>query len=157
MSRAADEARLESAVGDGGTPGHQKELLRQMLLIRRFEEKCVELYSAAEIRGFVHLYIGEEAVAVGVNQALTPDDAIVSTYREHGHALTRGLPLDAVMAYGGTEAVIMRSGSPTAPGGGWSQRRRCATLVSTPTSSSRSGRCWRQVTACRPSSRWSPG
>ena len=75
-----------------------------MLLIRRFEEKCVELYSAAEIRGFVHLYIGEEAVAVGVNQALTPDDAIVSTYREHGHALVRGIPLDSVMAemYGKT-------------------------------------------------------
>lgn len=83
---------------------HRQELLRQMLLIRRFEEKCAELYSAAEIRGFVHLYIGEEAVAVGVNQALTPDDSIVSTYREHGHALVRGLPLDSVMAemYGRT-------------------------------------------------------
>jgi pyruvate dehydrogenase E1 component alpha subunit len=69
-----------------------------MLLIRRFEDKCVELYSAGEIRGFVHLYIGEEAVAVGVNQALTADDSIVSTYREHGHALARGLPLDSVMA-----------------------------------------------------------
>jgi hypothetical protein len=69
-----------------------------MLLIRRFEEKCVELYSASEIRGFVHLYIGEEAVAVGVNQALTPADSIVSTYREHGHALVRGIPLDSVMA-----------------------------------------------------------
>lgn len=69
-----------------------------MLLIRRFEEKCVELYSGGEIHGFVHLYIGEEAVAVGVNQALTPGDAIVSTYREHGHALVRGIPLAAVMA-----------------------------------------------------------
>jgi len=68
-----------------------------MLLIRTFEDKCVELYSAGEIRGFVHLYIGEEAVAVGVNQALTADDNIVSTYREHGHALARGLPLDSVM------------------------------------------------------------
>ena len=83
---------------------HRAELLRQMLLIRRFEEKCVELYSAAEIRGFVHLYIGEEAVAVGVNQALTPGDSIVSNYREHGHALVRGLSLDSVMAemYGKT-------------------------------------------------------
>jgi pyruvate dehydrogenase E1 component alpha subunit len=69
-----------------------------MLLIRRFEDKCVELYSGGEIHGFVHLYIGEEAVAVGVNQALTPDDAIVSTYRDHGHALVRGIPLEAVMA-----------------------------------------------------------
>ncbi len=73
-------------------------LLRQMVLIRRFEERCVELYSAGEIHGFVHLYIGEEAVAAGVNQALTPDDSIVSTYREHGHALVRGIPLDALMA-----------------------------------------------------------
>nr|WP_306322165.1 MULTISPECIES: pyruvate dehydrogenase (acetyl-transferring) E1 component subunit alpha [unclassified Streptomyces] len=69
-----------------------------MLRIRRFEERCVELYSAARIRGFVHLYIGEEAVAVGVNEALTQDDAIVSTYREHGHALARGLTAEAVMA-----------------------------------------------------------
>jgi pyruvate dehydrogenase E1 component subunit alpha len=76
---------------------HRRALLRQMLLIRRFEDKCVELYSAGEIRGFVHLYIGEEAVAVGVNEALTADDNIVSTYREHGHALARGLTLDSVM------------------------------------------------------------
>ncbi|MFE5123212.1 pyruvate dehydrogenase (acetyl-transferring) E1 component subunit alpha [Streptomyces sp. NPDC056669] len=75
-----------------------------MLRIRRFEERCVELYSAAKIRGFVHLYIGEEAVAVGVNEVLTPDDAVVSTYREHGHALARGIPAEAVMAemYGRT-------------------------------------------------------
>ena len=86
------------------TAAHHSELLREMLLIRRFEEKCVQLYSAGEIRGFVHLYIGEEAVAVGVNQALRPDDNIVSTYREHGHALVRGIPVEAVMAemYGKT-------------------------------------------------------
>lgn len=74
------------------------QLLRQMLLIRRFEEKCAELYSSAKIQGFLHLYIGEEAVAVGAMQALTRDDNIVSTYREHGHALTRGLSASAVMA-----------------------------------------------------------
>ncbi|MEU0137160.1 pyruvate dehydrogenase (acetyl-transferring) E1 component subunit alpha [Streptomyces sp. NPDC006296] len=77
---------------------HDRRLLRDMLLIRRFEERCVELYSAAAIRGFVHLYIGEEAVAVGVHQALTEQDAVVSTYREHGHALARGVPPEAVMA-----------------------------------------------------------
>ncbi|WP_107115782.1 pyruvate dehydrogenase (acetyl-transferring) E1 component subunit alpha [Streptomyces globisporus] len=77
---------------------HDMDLLRQMLLIRRFEERCVELYSAATIRGFVHLYIGEEAVAVGVHQALDEADAVVSTYREHGHALARGVPPEAVMA-----------------------------------------------------------
>ncbi|MGW1246190.1 pyruvate dehydrogenase (acetyl-transferring) E1 component subunit alpha [Streptomyces sp. NPDC002535] len=77
---------------------HDLDLLRRMLLIRRFEERCVELYSAAAIRGFVHLYIGEEAVAVGVHQALDERDAVVSTYREHGHALARGVPPEAVMA-----------------------------------------------------------
>lgn len=77
---------------------HQLELLRQMLLIRRFEEKCAELYTQQKIRGFLHLYIGEEAVGVGVIQALGPEDAIVSTYREHGHALARGMSAGSVMA-----------------------------------------------------------
>ncbi|MCG8694600.1 MAG: thiamine pyrophosphate-dependent enzyme, partial [Minwuiales bacterium] len=71
---------------------HVLGLLRQMVLIRRFEEKCAELYSAGKIRGFLHLYIGEEANAVGVMRALSPEDAIVATYREHGHALARGIP-----------------------------------------------------------------
>ncbi|MGZ4201890.1 MAG: pyruvate dehydrogenase (acetyl-transferring) E1 component subunit alpha [Thermoleophilaceae bacterium] len=69
-----------------------------MLLIRRFEETCVELYSATKIRGFMHLYIGEEAVAAGVMPCLEPDDAVVATYREHGHALARGVAPGAVMA-----------------------------------------------------------
>ncbi|GAA1981505.1 pyruvate dehydrogenase (acetyl-transferring) E1 component subunit alpha [Terrabacter lapilli] len=73
-------------------------LLREMLRIRRFEEKCAELYSLTKIRGFLHLCIGEEAVAVGVVGALSETDAIVSTYREHGHALARGVPMDSVMA-----------------------------------------------------------
>ena len=82
-------------------------LLRQMLLVRRFEERCVELYSAATIRGFVHLCIGEEAVGVGVMSALGPEDAVVATYREHGHALARGIPAGAVMAemYGKVEGT----------------------------------------------------
>lgn len=89
---------------DRPATGHKANLLEAMMRIRRFEERCVELYSAAKIRGFVHLYIGEEAVAVGVNEALTPEDAVVSTYREHGHALARGIPAEAVMAemYGKT-------------------------------------------------------
>ncbi len=77
---------------------HLFDLLRQMLLIRRFEEKCAELYTQQKIRGFLHLYIGEEAVGVGVMQALQPEDAIVSTYREHGHALARGMSPGSVMA-----------------------------------------------------------
>lgn len=77
---------------------HQLALLREMLRIRRFEEASVELYSATKIRGFLHLYIGEEAVAVGAMQALGPEDAVVATYREHGHALARGVPAERVMA-----------------------------------------------------------
>jgi pyruvate dehydrogenase E1 component alpha subunit len=77
---------------------HDLDLLRQMLLVRRFEERCSDLYQLGKIRGFLHLYIGEEAVAVGAIQALSPDDAIVSTYREHGHALARGLPATELMA-----------------------------------------------------------
>jgi pyruvate dehydrogenase E1 component alpha subunit len=73
-------------------------LLRQMVLIRRFEEKAAELYTEGKIRGFLHLYIGEEAVAVGAMQALTADDNIVATYREHGQALVRGVSAGAVMA-----------------------------------------------------------
>ncbi|MFI4971340.1 MAG: pyruvate dehydrogenase (acetyl-transferring) E1 component subunit alpha [Hyphomicrobiales bacterium] len=76
----------------------QRKLLQQMLLIRRFEEKCAELYSAGKIRGFVHLYVGEEAVAVGVMDAITSSDNIVATYREHGHALARGISMDSLMA-----------------------------------------------------------
>ncbi|WP_214370540.1 pyruvate dehydrogenase (acetyl-transferring) E1 component subunit alpha [Pseudonocardia sp. H11422] len=74
------------------------ELLAEMLRIRRFEERSVELYSSAAIRGFLHLCIGEEAVAVGGLQALGADDAVVSTYREHGHALARGVAMQAVFA-----------------------------------------------------------
>ncbi len=77
---------------------HALGLLREMLLIRRFEEKSAELYTLGKIRGFLHLYIGEEAVAVGAMPAFTADDAIVATYREHGHALARGIPAGAVMA-----------------------------------------------------------
>jgi pyruvate dehydrogenase E1 component alpha subunit len=77
---------------------HALALLREMLRIRRFEEKAAELYSLGKIRGFLHLYIGEEAVAAGAMQALTPDDAVVATYREHGHALARGIPMASLMA-----------------------------------------------------------
>jgi len=77
---------------------HAIECLKQMVRIRRLEERCAELYTATKIRGFLHLYNGEEAVAVGVVQALGPDDALVATYREHGHALVRGISARAIMA-----------------------------------------------------------
>jgi pyruvate dehydrogenase E1 component alpha subunit len=72
--------------------------LRDMVRVRRFEEKCAEVYSAGHIRGFLHLYIGEEAVACGVMPALDADDAVLATYREHGHALARGIPARTIMA-----------------------------------------------------------
>jgi pyruvate dehydrogenase E1 component alpha subunit len=74
------------------------KLLTDMLRIRRLEEKSAELYGEGKIRGFLHLYIGEEAVAVGALHALKPEDNIVATYREHGHALVRGVPMGAIMA-----------------------------------------------------------
>jgi pyruvate dehydrogenase E1 component alpha subunit len=74
------------------------DLLKQMLRIRHFEEKCAELYTQEKIRGFMHLYDGEEAIAVGVIPVLEKRDRIVATYREHGHALVRGVPMTTVMA-----------------------------------------------------------
>ncbi len=91
---------------------HGLYLLHQMLRIRRFEEKCAELYSAMKIRGFLHLYIGEEAVAVGIMDALRPDDNILATYREHGQALARGVPATTIMAemYGKQEGCARGRG-----------------------------------------------
>jgi|SRR5579883_1982800 len=88
-------------MSEGGaqiTREHGLELLRSMLRIRCFEDRCVQLYGELKIRGFLHLCNGEEAVAVGAMQALEPGDVIVSTYREHGHALARGLDMGKVMA-----------------------------------------------------------
>jgi pyruvate dehydrogenase E1 component alpha subunit len=73
-------------------------LYRQMLLIRRFEEKSAEMYALAKIAGFLHLYIGEEAIAVGAVAALRPDDYVISAYRDHGHCLARGSDPGKVMA-----------------------------------------------------------
>jgi pyruvate dehydrogenase E1 component alpha subunit len=80
------------------TREHALGLLGAMLRIRQFEERAAELYGTGAIRGFMHLYNGEEAIAVGVMAALRPADAIVSTYREHGHALARGVRMDSLMA-----------------------------------------------------------
>jgi pyruvate dehydrogenase E1 component alpha subunit len=80
------------------TRDHCLDLLTGMIRVRRFEERCAELYTQEKIRGFLHLYIGEEAVAAGVMNALGPDDAVVATYREHGHALLRGVDMTRVMA-----------------------------------------------------------
>jgi pyruvate dehydrogenase E1 component alpha subunit len=87
------------------TREHVQELLRQMMRVRMFEDKCAELYTQEKIRGFLHLYDGEEAIATGIIPVLQREDRIVATYREHGHALLRGIPMRAVMAemYGKAE------------------------------------------------------
>jgi len=89
------------------TREHSLHLLREMLRVRRFEEKCAELYTQEKIRGFLHLCIGEEAISVGIMQALAAGDAVVATYREHGQALARGVSMNAVMAemYGKQEGA----------------------------------------------------
>lgn len=79
-------------------PDDARRLYEQMVLIRRFEERCVELYGAGNIRGFMHLYDGEEAIAVGMCEALLPEDGVVATYREHGQALAKGMSPGAIMA-----------------------------------------------------------
>ena len=93
---------MEQVLAITTIPAAEKEhflhLLYQMMRIRRFEEKSAELYSKEKIRGFLHLYIGEEAVAVGIMESLTPADNILSTYREHGHALARGVDAGSIMA-----------------------------------------------------------
>lgn len=88
-------------------------LLREMLRIRCFEDRCVQLYSEQKIRGFLHLCNGEEAVAVGAMQALEPQDAVISTYREHGHAIARGIGMGPVMA----ELYGKRTGTSRGRGG----------------------------------------
>ena len=75
----------------------QRRLL-DMLRIRRMEERCAQLYGESKIRGFLHLYIGEEAVAAGVFCNLKPEDKVIATYREHAHALLRGISMNAIMA-----------------------------------------------------------
>ncbi len=73
-------------------------LLGDMIRIRVFEERCAELYQQSKIRGFLHLAVGEEAVSTGIINQLLPDEAVVATYREHGHALMKGLGADRIMA-----------------------------------------------------------
>ena len=88
------------------------KLLKHMIRVRLFEEKCVELYQVEKIRGFLHLGIGEEAVCTGVISVLKPEDAIVATYREHGHALVCGVSMNAVLAemYGKSSGCALGRG-----------------------------------------------
>src|SRR6185436_7068407 len=75
-----------------------RDLLRSMLLQRHFEERCAEAYALGKVGGFCHLYIGQEAVSAGVMSMLREDDYVITTYRDHGQALARGVPARNVMA-----------------------------------------------------------
>jgi len=90
MTAVVDKPHLSRA--------HALDLLKQMIRVRRFEEKCFELYTQEKIRGFLHLYDGEEAIAVGAIPVLEQRDRIVATYREHGQALVRGVSMKAAFA-----------------------------------------------------------
>ncbi|WP_457316268.1 thiamine pyrophosphate-dependent enzyme [Sinomonas sp. RB5] len=104
-------APADAAAADPGSP---RALLRAMLRVRRLEEACVRLYTEQKIRGFLHVSIGEEAVVAGVTSALEPGDAIVATYREHGHALLAGIPARKLMAemYGRAEGAATAAAGP---------------------------------------------
>jgi len=93
MAQPATATRLDPARQE-----FYHRLLRQMLLVRRFEEKAGEAYATGKIGGFCHLYIGQEAVAVGTGAALRDDDYLFTSYREHAHALVRGMSARACMA-----------------------------------------------------------
>src|SRR5687768_16759317 len=80
------------------TPEELGPLYRQMLAIRRLEEASAKAYSNGKIGGFLHLIIGQEAVCVGAIAALRPDDYVVATYRDHGHAYAKGIPARPMMA-----------------------------------------------------------
>jgi pyruvate dehydrogenase E1 component alpha subunit len=102
-AEARDGQRVRaSSAGKAGAltedPQTLIKLFQQMLLIRRFEEKCAESYALGKIGGFCHLYIGQEAVAVGAISAIRPDDYVITSYREHGQAITKGISPAAVMA-----------------------------------------------------------
>src|SRR5258706_6344951 len=90
------------------------KILHQMILIRRFEEKCAESYSLGKIGGFCHLYIGQEAVGVGAISALRDDDYVITSYREHGQAIAKGILAQAVIAevYGQAGRRLQSQGGP---------------------------------------------
>jgi pyruvate dehydrogenase E1 component alpha subunit len=99
LARERDETKERQKERLSGlSPDTLIELYRQMLLIRRFEEKAAEVYVAGKIGGFCHLYIGQEAVAVGAISTIRKDDYVVTSYREHGQALAKGMSANAIMA-----------------------------------------------------------
>jgi pyruvate dehydrogenase E1 component alpha subunit len=102
LPTASDEDTVVRVARPDSSPPLSKEekisLYRQMLLIRRFEEKAAQAFTLGKIKGFCHLYIGQEAIAVGSLSVLDPEDAVITGYRDHGLALARGVPLERCMA-----------------------------------------------------------
>ena len=98
MAQTKVKRKTETAAGDDTTPEQRRDLLRSMLLQRRFEERVAEAYALGRIGGFCHLYIGQEAVGAGAMAALREDDYIITTYRDHGQAIARGVAPRAIMA-----------------------------------------------------------
>ena len=95
-TKTRNKARIEAAAAEASPLN--KDLLYSMLLQRRFEERCAEMYAIGRIGGFCHLYIGQEAVSTGIISQLRPDDYIITTYRDHGQALARGMTPRSIMA-----------------------------------------------------------
>ena len=98
MAQTKVKRKQEHSTDDDTTPELRRELLRSMLLQRRFEERCAEAYALGRIGGFCHLYIGQEATGTGAIAALREDDYIITTYRDHGQALARGMSPRMIMA-----------------------------------------------------------
>jgi len=98
MTATRTAAKRKSDPAPQGDAALNLEMLRSMLLQRRFEERCAEAYALGKIGGFCHLYIGQEAVSTGTMSMLRPDDYVITTYRDHGPALARGMTPRSVMA-----------------------------------------------------------
>src|SRR6476661_219286 len=108
----AAKKKPDSATKPAADAALDTELLRSMLLQRRFEERCAEAYALGKIGGFCHLYIGQEAVSTGTLSILRPDDYVITTYRDHGQALARGISPRNVMAelFGRADGVVRGKG-----------------------------------------------
>lgn len=98
MAQSSAQSKSTTAPGNIASPEQMMQYYKDMLLIRRFEEKAGQLYGMGLIGGFCHLYIGQEAVVIGVQSALEPQDTVITAYRDHGHMLACGMSANGVMA-----------------------------------------------------------
>jgi pyruvate dehydrogenase E1 component alpha subunit len=111
-NRQTTEPAASNGKHGGSDPELNRAMLHSMLLQRRFEERCAEAYALGKIGGFCHLYIGQEAVSTGILSLLRPDDYVITTYRDHGQALARGIPPRAIMSelFGRVDGVVRGKG-----------------------------------------------